>query len=166
MTVTLKHECVYRVSQKSSPPSVYWQFLRTGLEFSRKILHIYWLHTMAKLYRVLIWPFSEFRAFNNASLKWHGCVKIMNNDDGWYLITKFSMLIPYCLLNLPVAWNLIIFNNDEVIDVLKWPPHDFHVIQYNTIQYNTIKIFVKRRSTICPGALTELCKRLSKQECL
>jgi len=34
------------------------------------------------------------------------------------------------------------------------------------IQYNTIQWFVKRRYTICPGALTELCKRLCKQECL
>ena len=38
-----------------------------------------------------------------------------------------------------------------------------YMIQYNTIQFQR---FVKRRSTICPEALTELCKRLSKQECL
>jgi len=46
---------------------------------------------------------------------------------------------------------------------LSWHPFSkFH----GTIQYNTIQRFVKRCSTVSPGALTELCKRLSKQECL
>ena len=34
----------------------------------------------------------------------------------------------YCLLNLPIAWNLITFNS-EVTDVLAWPPNDFYVMK-------------------------------------
>jgi len=27
-----------------------------------------------------------------------------------------------------MTWNLIIFNNSEVTDVLEWPPNDFYVM--------------------------------------
>ena len=54
-------------------------------------------------------------------VKSHRYVKIMNNNNGnWYFITKFSTFTQCCLSNLPVARNLIIFNNGEVTDILAY----------------------------------------------
>ena len=47
----------------------------------------------------------------------------------WYFITKFFTFIQCCLLNLSIAYNMIIFNNGEVTDVLAWPPNDFYAMK-------------------------------------
>jgi len=57
----------------------------------------------------------------------------------WYFIIKFFTFIQYCLLNLSVAWNLIIFNNCEVTDVLAWPRDDFYIMKnVKLLQYEMI----------------------------
>jgi len=81
-------------------------------------------------YKFLVRPVDHLAIFARSkmrALKSHRYVKI------WIKITAFiiafSTFIQYCPFNLSVVWNLTISNNDEVTDVLAWPPNDLYVMK-------------------------------------
>jgi len=51
----------------------------------------------------------------------------MNVDNALAFPGEIFYIYSVFFSKFSTAWNLIIFNNGEVTDVLAWPPNDFYV---------------------------------------